>query len=67
MDEIHPNELFTGHLYYLEYQNPKHFALGILELRKSLSFHVRLYHISESGKIKSQNFELFCKSCFLRG
>jgi hypothetical protein len=33
MDKIHPNELFTGHLYYVEYQNPKHFvALGILEL-----------------------------------
>jgi hypothetical protein len=38
MDEIHPNELFTGHFYYLEYQNPKHFALGILGVMKIIEF-----------------------------
>jgi hypothetical protein len=45
--------LFTGHLNYLEVSKSKaFFALGSLELWKSLSFHVRLYHILESGKIR---------------
>jgi hypothetical protein len=38
MDEIHPSELFTGHLYYLEYQNPKHFDSNGFTEMKGLGF-----------------------------
>lgn len=49
------------HLCYLEYQNPKHFfALGILELWKSLSFHVRFFIIFQ--KVERLRVRIFLSS-----
>jgi hypothetical protein len=63
-------KLFTGYLYYLDYQNPKHFfCIGNIGDMKIIEFPCEIFIMFQKVERLRVRifFELFCKSCFLRG